>query len=56
MDRAVIACERSRPVARAIAASTVPDAEAALIQVLRFWIPAALALWSAVVWTVLRLV
>ena len=56
MDRALSAAELSRPVARAIAATSVSEAEIAFIRALWFWIPAALTLWSALVWTLIRVI
>jgi hypothetical protein len=40
----------------AVAAPVTPEDDLAFFQALWFWIPVALLTWSAIIWTVLRLV
>jgi len=40
----------------AVAAPVTPEDHLAFFQALWFWIPTALLLWSAIIWTVMRFV
>jgi len=40
----------------AVAAPVVPEDDLAFFHALWFWIPAGLGLWSAIIWTLLRVV
>lgn len=42
--------------APAAATSAAPQDDLAFFQALWFWIPVGLLLWSAIIWTVLRLI
>ena len=54
MDSMINAIDvRHAPVA---ATSTAPQDDLAFFQALWFWIPTALLVWSAIIWTVLRFV
>jgi hypothetical protein len=55
MDIVLSATEIANQRKPAAVAATVPVAQIAMLRMLWFWIPSALALWSAIVWTVLRL-
>ena len=55
MDIVLSATEIANQRKPAAVAATVPSAQIAMLRMLWFWIPSALALWSAIVWTVLRL-
>ena len=56
MDRALSASDISQSGARAVVAPSLPEDDLAFFQALWFWIPAALVVWSAIVWTVFRVV
>ena len=56
MDNALSASELTVSSARAMVAQAIPDDQLAFFYALWFWVPAGLAMWSAIVWMVLRII
>ena len=56
MDNALSASELTVSSASAMVAQAIPDDQLAFFYALWFWIPASLAMWSAIVWMVLRII
>jgi hypothetical protein len=56
VDTVMNASDLTQPSTIAVAVPVSPEDDLAFFHALWFWIPAGLALWAALIWTLMRLV